>query len=215
MASADRQTDKATWWSITAFDEEEQRLLSSGDYPPFVKQVLGGLEKCPDTDRVHFQGALQCRSQQRFSAIKKWLPKAHIEAAREAAALQKYAMKDETAVSEKKAVVNKTPFVSDEMALRMIARMFNESRKELGEHDFTGKYGTDHQKGAFWFCIKKILRKQPHLCGVLGKPDLWRLWQHTDEVWLELESEEQREGYSITALPGEELKNEVIVPDEE
>lgn len=212
MASADRQTDKGTWWSITAFDEEEQRMLASGDYPPYVKAIFGGLEECPETKRIHYQGAIQCRNQQRFSAIKKWLPKAHIEVAVSAAALQKYAMKDETAVGEKAEVKNKTPYVSDEMALRMIAKTFLENRELVAGTDYTRKYGTDMQKGVFWHCIRIILRKQPHLCGVMGKPDLWRLWQHTEEVWIELASEEQREGYSITALPASEARNEVIDP---
>ena len=74
MPQTDRQTDKATWWSLTIYDEKEiAKVEDSDNYPRFVKSISGGMEKCPTTGRLHFQGALQCRSQQRFSAIKDWL----------------------------------------------------------------------------------------------------------------------------------------------
>jgi len=203
--SQDRQTDKSTWFSITAFDEEEQRLLSGDVFPQFVKKVFGGLEEAPDTGKVHFQGAVQCRSQQRFSAIKKWLPKSHIEVAISAVALKKYVMKEETAVGEKKEVSNSTPYYDNKSALLMIAKVYNESREELATQQMPERY-KDPKEAAFWFCIKKILLVNPHLVGVMCKPDIWRAWLHTDDVWLELDARE--DGYSITPI----LTNEVIDP---
>jgi len=93
---------KATWWSITVFDVQEIEMCQKSQmFPLWCRSVYGGLEKCPDTERLHFQGAIQAHRQVRFTQVKAWLPKAHIEAAKDVAALKKYAMKSETAVGEK------------------------------------------------------------------------------------------------------------------
>lgn len=99
----DRQTDKATCWSVTAFKDPDMTiLLEKKDVPDFVKEIAGGLEECPETGRPHFQGFLLLRTQQRMSALKKWLPTSHLEVCRKgAAALKNYAMKSDTAIGEK------------------------------------------------------------------------------------------------------------------
>lgn len=56
----------------------------------------------------HFQGMLKT-PQVRFSAVKKVLPRAHIEVARNRAALKKYVHKDETRVSEVNTMVSAIP----------------------------------------------------------------------------------------------------------
>ena len=73
-------------------------------YPAFVRTVHGGREQCSKTNRLHFQGAVQCKEKQRFSALKRWLPTAHLEPARDVKALKAYAMKADTAVGESKFV---------------------------------------------------------------------------------------------------------------
>jgi len=95
-------SDKATWWSVTAFGDEILLLEDPSRFPSWVAKVYGGREECPDTKSIHFQGALQLHTQQRLSKLKSWLPTAHFEIARKVEALKKYAMKSETAVSEKK-----------------------------------------------------------------------------------------------------------------
>ena len=165
--------DKATWWCITTFDEGEQKYLETGPYPEWVSKVYGGMEKCPDTERLHFQGALQCRSQQRFSAIKKLLPKAHIEIAQSADALKRYAMKAETAVGEKKERVNTTPYYTLEMLLKLIAIT-----------PTPHAYLLEDWKGRFWARVRMILLQKPYLVGALMKPDVIRAWEHTQDVWI-------------------------------
>lgn len=208
--SSDRQTDKATWWSITAFDEEEKRQLSSGKWPPMVKKVYGGLEECPDTKRVHYQGAVQCRGQQRFSAIKKWLPKAYIEAARDIAALKQYAMKDETAIGEKEVLENQTPFVDNQAALYMIAREKIEYGIEQLAQEFIDKKVPLDKIADFEYVLlaNRIVYREPHLCGVLTKPDVQRGWKMFRETFVKLVDEGRAD--SITARPA----NEIVEPAE-
>jgi len=171
-------TEKATWWSITTFDDGEQKYLSGSQFPEWVARVYGGLEKCPDTGRIHFQGALQCRSQQRFSAIKKWLPKAHLEPAISRDALRKYAMKQETACGPKTAQENKTPYYTLEMLLKLIAIQ----PIDLDAIDWKKRY---------WVAVNKILRDKPYLVGALVKPDTMRAWEHTHWVWIDLMTDKE------------------------
>ena len=170
MSQTDRQPDKSTWWSITAFDEGEKEWLAAGVYPSFVEKLFGGLEKCPDTGKVHFQGALKCRSQQRFSAIKKILPKSHIEAAKSSSALQKYAMKAETAVGEKAIYSNERPYYTLEAILTLLAVMPGDQDIDIDDD--------------FWNRVVLILIKEPWLVGLLVKPDTLRAWRHTRPVWV-------------------------------
>lgn len=177
-------------------------MLSGDTFPPFVARVFGGLEKCPKSDRIHFQGAVQCKGQQRFSAIKKWLPKSHIEAARSADALKKYAMKEETAVSEKKEVLNKAAYVDNQTALRLIAR-------EEINNPYFDEEAHDHDKlmeSKFKVYANRIVYKQPHLVGVMSKPDVLRGWKLFGVTFVKLEREGRAD--SITARPQNEVVEE-------
>ena len=170
-----RQTDsqtkaKSTWWSITTFDEGEREWLKAGVFPEFVAEVRGGLEECPETKKIHFQGALRCNSQQRFSAIKKILPKSHIESARCPTALAQYAMKEDTAIEEKKVRTNSTPYYTQEKALLLLA--CQPVRPCLAD-----------LKTDFWNRVVSVLYAKPYLVGLLSKPDTMRQWVHTHEVW--------------------------------
>jgi len=171
MGQTDRQTDKATWWSITSFDEGEIKFLQGTVYPEFIMKIHGGLEKCPDTGRTHFQGAVQCRSQQRFSAIKKMLPKAHIEAAKSVEALRKYAMKADTAIGEKTVRSNSTPYWTMEMIMKLLA--ITPCPKTIIPVD-----------DVFWHKVNLILLQKPYLVGLLAKPDIYRMFKHTCDTWI-------------------------------
>ena len=192
--------EKGTWWSITAFDEGEQLQLSGTEYPVFVAKVYGGLEKCPHTGKVHFQGAVQCKSQQRFSAIKRWLPRSHIELARQADALKKYAMKEETSIGTKEVRENQTPYYTTEKLLCLLAvsptsNIYSESAG---------------WKDDFWYRVRHILYDKPYLVGALIKPDIIRAWEHTRNVWLDKMVSEEN-GQPLTYEEGVKLLEGPIV----
>lgn len=104
------KSKQVCWWSVTAFDEEIKMLKEKDGWPAFVKCVYGGEEKCPKTNRIHFQGALQLHKPQRLSALKRWLPRSHFEPANNVEALKKYAMKEDTAVGQKEVRVSDLKF---------------------------------------------------------------------------------------------------------
>lgn len=178
----DRQTDRQSHWAITSFDEEEiLRLDCSGTrHPTFVKKVYGGVEICKETGRRHFQGHVNT-IQTRFSALKKWLPKAHIEVARDAIASIKYAMKADTAEGAKVAHTN-TAYMTDRKLMELVADQCDMLCDCTGPH---GLYCVDERED-YWHRVRRILLTQPDMCGALAKPDIYRLWKHTKTVWFSL-----------------------------
>ena len=165
-------TVKSTWWSITAFNDEI-KIMETPPYPAFVRKVLGGREICPDTGREHFQGAVQMWSQVRMSQIKSWLPTAHLEPAKQVEALQKYAMKQETASGEKKSVENTLPHFTANQICEKIALAI-----------LSGKGQTDRQTDSFWRGVKIILAESPELAGQLMNPSLRNFYKNTESVWI-------------------------------
>lgn len=84
---------RATCWSITINNPTESDYKTQ--LPPGWK-LTGQLEKGKEGTE-HYQGMLQT-PQVRFGAVKKALPRAHIEVARNKAALTQYVHKDDTRV---------------------------------------------------------------------------------------------------------------------
>lgn len=206
MAQTDRQTDKATNFAITAYNEEILLLEDATTYPHFVKKVFGGREICPTTGKVHFQGHIQCHSQQRFSAIKKWLPTAHIEVARNVQASIQYALKDDTASGEKSEKINSKPFMTDRLIMEKLAEVCNQfcdCIMFVNHADRNTDFCHMDDKQDYWHRVRRILLDEPDLCGLLAKPDIYRLWNNTKNVWFC----RKRAGHSITP------RNLIISPE--
>lgn len=91
--AADRQTDRASNWSITINNPKEE------DYKVTLPAgwTLEGQIEQGEEGTLHFQGYLKT-NQVRFSAVKKVFPRAHIEIARNVQALQNYVHKVDTRV---------------------------------------------------------------------------------------------------------------------
>lgn len=91
---------KARNWSITINNPTEEELAvwktATVDHH-WVKATSGQLEK-GDSGTIHLQGLLKTVPVP-FSRVKKLLPRAHIEAARNVAALEKYVVKPESRVA--------------------------------------------------------------------------------------------------------------------
>lgn len=101
----DRQTDmadtlKATYWgpcTINNPTDDDRARLSEPNWPEWVKGVRGQ-DEVGENGTPHIQFMVICKAQQRLSALKKWLPRAHLEAARNVKAVQAYVSKTDTAV---------------------------------------------------------------------------------------------------------------------
>jgi len=175
MAKTDRQTDTTTrssCWSVTAFGDDIPRLEDKENFPGFVKEVWGGRETAPTTGTLHYQGAVVCNTQVRFSAVKKWLPTAHIEPAMRADALKKYCMKSETAAGPKQVLTNPDKFLKFHEALVMVAKHV----------DYTAWL---HDDPLLWYqrAVNRILIDNPALAGLFANPTMKRFYADSWHVW--------------------------------
>lgn len=95
-----QSNERGNNWSITINNptEEEKVIWQKATENHWVKEAIGQLEK-GESGTLHIQGLLKTQ-QVRFSQVKKLFPRAHIEIARNVAALAKYVQKDETRVAE-------------------------------------------------------------------------------------------------------------------
>lgn len=174
--------DKATYWSITSFDEGEWGRLEGDEYPDWLESVSGGKEECPDTKRIHFQGMLKCRRQVRFAAVKGWLPEAHIEAAKNPKALKKYVMKSDTAVGDKAEKTNQRPYITMTAFLASLCAY-------KGTFDMVTALAT--HKGSlekcyddeYWHCVNAYITEQKdtvlinYLLALAALPPARLLWK--------------------------------------
>ena len=88
-------TKRGTIWSVTINNPTKEEV--DGTLPPGWS-LEGQYEKGAE-GTTHFQGLLKT-TQVRFSAVKRQFPRAHIEVARNVAALKEYVHKEETRVGE-------------------------------------------------------------------------------------------------------------------
>lgn len=177
MTQTARQTDRATWWSVTAYNDEIEQLESPAQFPDWLKNVHGGREICPTTMRVHFQGALQCHSNVRFSQVKKWLPTAHIEKAIVAEALRKYVMKKDTAAGEKTVRANDREYWTMERALCELGLAFVEMETDLDQVIM-------QPKRYYWLAVGYICRREPFRISQYSVPNLEKAFANTTSVWI-------------------------------
>lgn len=179
---------KATWFSVTAYDKNIDKLTSKDGCPAGVKCIYGGIEECPTTGRKHFQGAIQCNGQQRASIILDWLPGVHIEKAESAVALKKYCMKEETAVGEKSEWKNPDEYLTMDKALDKLARYVPDEKDSPKDYNGVQVYDPNSKKlleWQYWEGVKKIIVESPSQIGLYSQPQIYRAWQHTRSVWIE------------------------------
>lgn len=96
-----RSQIKGTCWSITLNNPSQEEISLWNNITKaahFVRSAQGQLERGEKTGTLHIQGLLRTDSQ-RQSAVEKLFPRAHVEKAKNASALQKYVSKPETRVA--------------------------------------------------------------------------------------------------------------------
>lgn len=102
-------TERATCWSITINNPTDEDIKVT--FPNNKWVMKGQIEKGAE-GTLHYQGMLMT-PQVRFSAVKKLLPRAHIEVAKNKVALEKYVSKTDTRVSTVEDVTSNIPTLFD------------------------------------------------------------------------------------------------------
>lgn len=207
MLKTDRQTDKGMIWSVTAFNDDIRIIKDKETYPAYVKQVLGQDEVCPDTGKEHFQGFLQLYTQQRISALKKWLPTAHFEICRNKDALKQYVQKDDTRAPDGDQIDNgsRVEYMPFDKLCKFLADTFlsiEDDWKEHG-HTLTDKQMKDISKHQFVFIIRHlILNGYAHQAAAFADNRLKAFWIDTGSAWVELRRKEaEAEAPADSELP--------------
>lgn len=100
MASPIDGAKRGTCWSITInnpTDDDYKSAKNAMGWKDFIS--FEGQNEKGENGTPHIQGMLRTKSV-KFSAVKKYFPRAHIELAKSPTALEKYVAKSETRVSE-------------------------------------------------------------------------------------------------------------------
>jgi len=140
---------RATAWSITIYPHSETPEEAADEIQKFRDTVihaapgwklLGQVERCPKTSRLHLQGFLKT-PQVSFVAVQKmfWYYKPHIEVARNRKDLEEYCQKEKSRVAELTASTSHIPTLfeySEELEKRLPS--IPDLRKEW--YDYSEKY---------------------------------------------------------------------------
>lgn len=177
-------TTKGSHWSITINNPAETDRQALKDHPTFVKKVVCQ-DEVGDNGTLHIQGYVQT-TQTRFSALKKWLPRAHIEIAKNPQALLQYVRKEETAVAGTQQE-HKNEYLSMDKALLRVARAKDLIQFEMNFEKYM-ENPKKEIKREFWACVCHVLADQPEAVGLFTNPQLERAWINTRDVWINLYS---------------------------
>lgn len=127
-------TERGTCWSITINNPTDEDIHPT---LPAKWSMKGQMEQGKE-GTIHYQGML-LTPQVRFTAVKKVLPRAHIELAKNKSALQKYVSKEDTRISKVDDVVSSIPTLFDyqhTIAQQWDDDEFNEFKSNIPDEQF-------------------------------------------------------------------------------
>jgi len=183
----DRQTDKTTRYSFTAY-EGQWSLFET--MPDLVASWGWQKEICPSTQREHYQGYILLKRQARLSQLKQLFPGVHVEAARDWAALIQYCKKPETAIAGTQ-VYQTNPSVHLTMTqalLKLAAHVpfrpvpTYEQIEKIKDLD---KFYKQQQDIEYNMALISILEQDDRLVSVYANNAMRFAWNSTREYYLE------------------------------
>lgn len=180
----DRQTDRSSAWICTAYNDEILLLEDDTKFPSIVKEVHGGREMCPTTGKLHFQGAVILHSQQRLSALKRWLPTAHWEPAKSREAIKRYCMKQDTAVGDKVVRSNKLVYLRLDEWLTLLGNEVRDLRRDNIQEYINLTVDDADRTKEYWWAVKRILPRFPHSIATYTRGETKNAFRHTAEFWI-------------------------------
>jgi len=206
-----------TCWSITINNptEEDRRLLT--ERPGWIKEITHQ-DEVGEEGTLHIQGAVKAKYTVKFSAVKKWLPRAHIEVARNAQALFNYCKKSETAVegtqvSETNECVSKE-FITPSKFPRLVAKTFLQEMDQIEWH-FGDKIYLQSDFADFGKVkdivieqtIKYLIRKGWHIELLAVNPSIRKaLSSYWEDILIDLQGRDWEQ--SFMTIVGTKLKAE-------
>lgn len=193
---SDRQTDKSTHWQTTMYGDNisvVMMMMQSKNMPEYIHTIYGGVEKCPETGREHFQGHIKCKRQVRLSQLKKTFPGAHFEIPRNYQASINYALKTETAIGYKGQIENQLKYETIGAICKSIAEEILIIFKVENESQYEDMLASlaEFPKNIqlyYWVAVGGLLRKDPALRenpGQYARTDVKAIWNGCYRVYLD------------------------------
>jgi len=190
---ADRQTDKTTRWAFTAYENQWNLFETMNE---LVAEWGWQTEKCPETERLHYQGFIRTKRQVRLSQLIKIFPGVHLEQARNWDALMAYCSKSESAVAGTQ-VFQSNPSRAMTMAQALDRLAIQGPMPEIPSHwDENERRETLINRlytNDYWDRVIKILGEDENLIGLYSQPQYLRAWLATFPVWIDRQTDRQEE----------------------
>ncbi len=183
MDRQDRQTDKTTRWAFTAYEAQWDLFKTM---PECIAEWGWQTEKCPDTERLHYQGFLRTKRQVRFSQMKKDFPGVHIEVAKNWQALMNYCKKSESAVSGTQVHESARAYLKFSDALTKLGAAYICADGQLPDD-------------AFADAVRTLAFAQPEDISLYTNPQIKRAWDLTQIVWIQRAYHLHADGCQLSA----------------
>lgn len=194
MDKTDRQTDKSTRWQFTAYQDQWDLFK---EIPDIVAEWMWQTETCPNTGKLHYQGCIRTKSQQRHKAMRCILPGVHIEVARNWEALVLYCKKEDTRVEGSFVKeVNTRRYLKFHDALIRVANAYVDEYANVANAMATLDFDNailladvDRDKTdtvCFHKAVEQLCSIYPEDISLYSNPQLIRAWKMCRGLWLRM-----------------------------
>lgn len=184
-------TVRGSWWGPCTLNNptEQDRQTIHGPAPRWLRMIKGQDEIGKD-GTLHIQFVVNTR-QIRMSQLKEWLPRAHLEVAKNANAVANYVNKFDTAVPDTQfehnyVSENANKTMADIMLMIADVAPLEDTVKKLKTLDVNGKLPKpdDVYKAEYWSSVEILLGQDENLVALLTQTQYLTAWIKTRRVWI-------------------------------
>lgn len=193
-----------THWILTINNPEESDDVDISRARDKGWLVEGQKEKGKDGTE-HYQ--IYVKSKQRFSALKKAFPRAHIEVCRNPDAVRQYVKKEDTRIGNLPAEAKNKPMSMWQVMILLA--------NNAPYRNYRGAIESEIDE-SFWQSVNSILESRPGMISLLVQPNYIRAWRYTAHIWLE---HAQNMEYDEEEVPTNEIieyqildEDEIVIP---
>lgn len=151
--------------------------------------MVKGQDEIGENGTLHIQACANT-VQTRMSALKAWLPRSHVELARNGSAIANYVSKLDTAVEgtqfEHNYIdnnANKPLTMADVMMKIAEVANVSKTKERLADNDNPVKPDEAYAE-EYWSAVEILLGDNENLVALLTQPQYQRAWVKTRRVWL-------------------------------
>lgn len=212
---------KSTRWSITVqydpfYYADMDAFVADPKKMPTWNEIIAEIgwqdEIAPTTGQHHRQGYLRTVRQVRMTQLKKLMPTAHFEIAKDWLALKQYCQKTDSRDPSGNVVkfTSNTKYSIAQLMIKFATLLIEHGHVDVDDYQSTLYRYCDNTAKQYWTLASFILEEDPELAGLVGQPLPQNLWKNCRSTWLKLA---ETEAISITdsvQTPGDKISAESI-----